>query len=78
MPAWSKSSLGYAPARLLRLLTGLPAGPLGTQPPPRVLELAASNAAHLFAFDHPGVPALFGPAPNYIGTALVSPNPYQG
>ena len=76
VPAWSKSSLGYAPARLLRLLTGLPAGPLGTQPPPRVLELAASNAAHLFAFDHPGVPALFGPDPNYIGTALVSP--YQG
>ena len=37
----------------LRLLTGLPAGPLGTQPLPRVLERAGSNAAHFFAFDHP-------------------------
>ena len=51
---WSKSSLGSAPARLLRLLTGLPAGSLGAQPLPRVLELAASNAAHVFALDHPG------------------------
>ena len=47
-PVWSKSSLGSAPARLLRLLTGFPAGPLGTQPLPRVLERAASNAAHSF------------------------------
>eukprot|EP00964_Phaeocystis_antarctica_P053821 scaffold31611_cov59-Phaeocystis_antarctica.AAC.1 len=47
-PVWSKSSLGSAPAWLLRLLTGLPAGPLGTQPLPRVLERAASNAAHSF------------------------------
>ena len=52
-PAWSKSSLCSAPARLRRLLTGFPAGSLGTQPLPRVLELAASNAAHVFAFDPP-------------------------
>ena len=30
------------------------AGPLGTQPLPRVLELAASKAADFTAFDHPG------------------------
>ena len=45
-PVWSKSSLGSAPARLLRLLTGLPAGSLGAQPLPRVLELAASNGSN--------------------------------
>eukprot|EP00964_Phaeocystis_antarctica_P087983 scaffold55950_cov69-Phaeocystis_antarctica.AAC.1 len=28
--------------------------PLGVQPPPRVLELAASKVAHFTAFDHPG------------------------
>ena len=53
-PVWStQPSLGSAPAWLQRLLTGIPAGSLGTQPLPRVLELAASNAAHVFAFDHP-------------------------
>ena len=31
------------------------AGPLGAQPPPRVLELAASKAADSTAFDHPGL-----------------------
>ena len=31
------------------------AGPLGAQPPPRVLELAASQAAHFTAFDHVGM-----------------------
>ena len=31
------------------------AGPLGAQPPPRVLELAASKAAHFSAFDHSGM-----------------------
>ena len=30
------------------------AGPLGTQPMPRVLELAASKAAHFPAVDHSG------------------------
>ena len=30
------------------------AGPLGAQPPPRVLELAASKIADSTAFDHPG------------------------
>eukprot|EP00964_Phaeocystis_antarctica_P130844 scaffold94723_cov60-Phaeocystis_antarctica.AAC.1 len=29
-------------------------GPLGPQPPPRVLKLAASKAADFRAFDHPG------------------------
>eukprot|EP00964_Phaeocystis_antarctica_P137010 scaffold101495_cov48-Phaeocystis_antarctica.AAC.2 len=29
-------------------------GPLSAQPLPRVLELAASKAAHFAAFDHPG------------------------
>ena len=58
-PVCSKSSVGSAPARLLAaLLRSLlpwqyPAGPLGTQPLPRVLERAGSNAAHFFAFDHP-------------------------
>ena len=46
---WSKSSLGSAPARLLCLLTGLPASPLAAQTRPRVLERAASNAAHFLA-----------------------------
>ena len=32
-------------------------GPLGAQPLPRVLELAASIAAHFPNFDHPGGPA---------------------
>ena len=52
---WSRSSLGSAPAQLLRLLTGLPAGPPGARPLPRVLELAAFNTAHVFALDHTGV-----------------------
>ena len=30
------------------------ASPLGAQPLPRVLELAASEAAHFTAFDRPG------------------------
>ena len=30
------------------------AGPMGPQPPPRVLELAASKAADVTAFDHAG------------------------
>ena len=80
-PVWSKSSLGSAPARLLRLLTGLPASPLGTQPLPRVLELAASNAAHFFAFDHPGalcraLEAAGGqPRPNPNPNSNSNPNP---
>ena len=36
------------------------AGPLGAQPPPRVLELAASKAAHFTAFDHVGVAVAVG------------------
>ena len=31
------------------------AGPLGAQPLPRVLERSASKAAHLTAFEHPGI-----------------------
>ena len=30
------------------------AQPLGAQPPPRGLELAASKVGHFTAFDHPG------------------------
>eukprot|EP00964_Phaeocystis_antarctica_P038137 scaffold21832_cov62-Phaeocystis_antarctica.AAC.4 len=33
------------------------AGPLDTQPLPRVLELAASKASSFTAFDHPGAAA---------------------
>ena len=61
--AWSKCSLASAPARLLCLaalggsvLPGRPwvDGPRGAQPRPRVLERAASKAAHLPAVDHAG------------------------
>ena len=57
--AWSKCSLSSAPARLLRLLWAArysqeEAGPLGAQPPPRVLEPAASKAADFTAPDRPG------------------------
>ena len=67
VPAWPKCPLGSAPPRPLRHLRALlaalgssihsqkEASPLGGQPPPRVLERAASKAAHLTAFDHPGV-----------------------
>ena len=59
--------LGSAPARLLCLLRARPAaldssalpgreaGPLGTQPLPRVLQLAVSIAADPTAFEHPGL-----------------------
>ena len=61
--AWSRSSLGTAPARLLCLATARPtawgawaarcsqgeAGPLGAPPRPRALELAATKAADFTA-----------------------------
>ena len=64
--AWSKCSLGTAPARLLRLLgarlaalgssallgRGRPIGRPATASGAR--ELAASKAADVTAFDHPG------------------------
>ena len=72
VPAWSKCSLGSAPARLLFVLRALLAALGGSvlpgrgrpsgrsaQPLPRVLELAASQAAYFTAyftaFDHSGV-----------------------
>ena len=54
-PVWStQPSLGSAPAWLQRLLTGIPAGSLGTQPLPRVLELAASMPLMSSPLTHPG------------------------
>ena len=57
-PVCSKSSVGSAPARLLaallRSLLPWQYASLGTQPLPRVLELAGSDAAHAFTLDRPG------------------------
>jgi hypothetical protein len=63
--AWSKCSLGGAPARLLRLLghawrrwaarhSQEEDGPLGAPPPPRVLQRATSQAADFTAVEHSG------------------------
>eukprot|EP00964_Phaeocystis_antarctica_P114380 scaffold78349_cov38-Phaeocystis_antarctica.AAC.1 len=54
-PGWLSASRGEA-------------GPLGAQLPPRVLELAASQAAHLTAFDHSGADCA-------ARTLTLTPNP---
>ena len=60
--AWSKCSLGTAPARLPCLLRahlstrpGREAGPPGAQPLLRVLKPAVSKVASFTAFDHLGM-----------------------
>ena len=57
------------------------ASPLGAQPPPRVLEQAASKAAHFIAFDHPvgrgtaGQVLQGGARPNRNPNTNPDPNP---
>jgi hypothetical protein len=59
-PAWALPQLGScaSPGRAWRLRSARysqeEAGPLGALPLPRVLELVASKAAEVTAFDRPG------------------------
>eukprot|EP00964_Phaeocystis_antarctica_P126512 scaffold90184_cov51-Phaeocystis_antarctica.AAC.1 len=57
-PAWQCPSSAPVPPRgapggCRQLGTPSKTGPPGAQPLPRMLELAASKAAHFIAFDHP-------------------------
>ena len=50
-------------------------GPLGAQPLPRALELAASNVAHFPAFDHLGGGRTVGGGPRLLRGGEGNPNP---